>query len=188
MSSQPYDARHLYTVEEFAALPEDNSMRYELQEGLIVVSPRPALPHMIVLNELWGQLNPQVTDELIVVTEIDVDLQLDPPMVRIPDLVIVHARAARTPGIVTASDVLLAVEVISPSSVRADTKVKPMEYADAGIPHLWLVDPQHPVTATAYRLVDGHYEESQRAEQTLHVQEPCELRVELGSLLPAKYR
>jgi hypothetical protein len=62
------------------------------------------------------------------------------------------------------SDVVLAVEVLSSSSVRTDTVIKPLEYADAGIPHLWLIDPQPPVTATVYRLVDGQYEESQRRE------------------------
>ena len=187
MTAHPYEAQCFYTVDEFAALPEDNSMRYELVEGRIVASPRPALPHMIVLDELWGQLRPQLPDDLTAVTEIDLDLQLAQPVVRIPDLVIIHDRAIGKRGIVKASDVVLAVEVISPSSIRTDTKVKPMEYADAGVPHLWVVDPQLPVTATAYRLVGGQYEESQRAEHVLAADEPCPLRVDLSGLFPAKY-
>jgi Uma2 family endonuclease len=32
------------------------------------------------------------------------------------------------------------------------------EYAEAGIPHYWLVDLDKPVTLTPYTLVDGNYE------------------------------
>jgi Uma2 family endonuclease len=186
MSIAPYD-RCRYTVEEFAALPEDNSMRYELVETRIVASPRPAMPHMIVVSKLIEQLGPQLPANLLAVPEIDVDLRLTPPVVRIPDLVIVDVRVAGEPGLVKASDVVLAVEVISPSSLRTDTKVKPLEYADAGIPHLWLIDPRSPVTVTAYRLVGGDYEESLRAERELCVDEPCALRIDLEVLLPVKF-
>ena len=33
----------LMTLEEYDALPEDSSARYELQEGVLVMSPRPML-------------------------------------------------------------------------------------------------------------------------------------------------
>lgn len=188
MTAQPFDHRCFYSVEQFAGLPEDNSMRFELVEGRIVASPRPAVRHMVVINELYGQLAPQLPNEMLAVSEIDLDLQLTPPVVRIPDLVIFDFRVANKPGIVKAQDVLLAVEVISPTSIRTDTKVKPMEYADAGIPHLWLIDPQPPVTATVYRLVGSEYEESQRAEGELRVDTPLALWVDLEALLPAKYR
>lgn len=187
MSAQSYD-RCWYTVEEFAALPEDNSMRYELLEGRIVASPRPALAHMAVIHELYVQLRPQLPKGLLAFSEIDVDLQLDPPVVRIPDLVVLDARVVDRPGLVKASDVVLAVEVVSPNSIRTDTKIKPMEYADAGIPHLWLIDPARPVTVMSYQLVDGNYEESQRAVHTLWVTEPCALRIDLDSLLPDEFR
>lgn len=48
-----------------------------------------------------------------------------------------------------ASDVLLAVEVVSPDSEARDRDTKPRKYAAAGIPHFWLVEmagaDQHPV-------------------------------------------
>jgi Uma2 family endonuclease len=186
VSAQPYD-RCRYTVEEFAALPEDNSMRYELLAGRIVASPRPALAHMVVVNRLYTQIDAQLPDGLLVVSEIDLDLELSPPVVRIPDLVIVDARVAGESGLVKASDVVLAVEVFSPSSLRSDTKVKPLEYAAAGIPNLWLIDPVRPVTVVSYRLVGGDYEESQRAVHTLRVSEPCALHIDLDLLLPEAF-
>ncbi len=40
---------HLLTLEEFFELPEDNSRRYELQEGVLIVSPRAQSLHQPVL-------------------------------------------------------------------------------------------------------------------------------------------
>ena len=41
---------HLLTLEEFDQLPEDNSRRYELQEGVLQVSPKAAGFHQFVLD------------------------------------------------------------------------------------------------------------------------------------------
>ena len=182
MTALPYDPGHLYTVEEFAALPEDNSAIYELQEGRIVMSPRPARPHMDVLGELFVQLREQLPPTLRATIEIDVDLGLNPPVMRVPDIVVTNNPLKSDVPVTKASDVALAVEIISPSSIRTDTRFKPIEYADAGIPHLWLVDPKPPVTVTVYRLVGQDYEESQYAEHTLVTTEPCPLRIKLDSL------
>jgi Uma2 family endonuclease len=185
MSTAPFDLHCFYTVDDFAALPEDNSRRYELENGYIVSSPRPLMDHMIIIHRMCAQIDPQLPAGLLVVAEIDLDLQLDRPVVRIPDLVIVNAGARGRRGLVKAEDVVLAVEVFSPGSKRLDTRVKPIEYAEAGIPNLWLVDPDEPVTVDAYTLVDGEYEESQRADHTLVTSEPCPLRIDLRELLPS---
>ena len=192
MAIEPSGPRCFYSVDEFAALPEDNSMRYELVNGRMVASPRPGMPHMVVIGELYTQLRAQLPADLIAVSEIDLDLQLERPVVRIPDLVVVDVRAAHRRGLVKARDVRLAVEVLSASAVRTDTRAdnkdKPLEYADAGIPNLWIVDPRPPVTMTVHELVEGDYRESQRAERSVHVRRPCELRIDLHSLLPAALR
>ena len=39
-----------------------------------------------------------------------------------------------------ASEVVLAVEILSPSTRRVDTRIKHGEYADAGIRHYWMID------------------------------------------------
>lgn len=183
MTAQPYDPHHRYTVAEFAALPEDTSAIYELQEGRIVVSPRPARDHMNVLLELAVQVREQLPTTLHAWIEIDVDLELDPPVVRVPDLVVTNHPLKNEAPLTKASDVVLAIEIISPASVRTDTRFKPIEYADAGIPHLWLVDPKPPMTVTTYRLIGQDYEESQRAERLLVTTEPCELRIDLDALV-----
>lgn len=183
MTALPYDPRHRYTVDEFAALPVDRTARYELQEGAVVVSPRPARLHMNVLGKLFFQLTEQLPADLRAWIEIDIDLELDTPVVRVPDIVVTNHPVRYEVPITKAADVVLAVEIISPGSVRTDTMVKPMEYADAGIPNLWLVDPRPPVTATVYRLVGHEYEESSRAEHALVTDHPSPLRIDLDALI-----
>ena len=187
MSASRSEPRCFFTVDEFAELPEDNSMRFELERGHMVASPRPLIGHMVVVNELYRQLRPQLPDHLLAVSEIDILVLREPPTVRIPDLVVVHTRAVNRRRLVPAQDIVLSVEVLSPGSLKVDTVVKPVEYAEAGIGYLWLVDPEPPMTVTTFVLVDGVFEESQRAEHTLTTGEPCPLRVDLDALLPAAF-
>lgn len=42
----------LMTLDEFVALPEDNAYRYELQEGVLVVSPRALRKHQLAAFRL----------------------------------------------------------------------------------------------------------------------------------------
>lgn len=184
MTALSFNPNHYYTVEEFAALPEDPSAHCELQDGVIVMSPKAAKEHMFAAFKLFGQIDPQLPGGLFAVGEIDVDLELETPVVRAPDLLIARTGAFGQRGIAKASDVLLAVEILSPSSRRTDTIHKPLDYADAGIPNYWVIDADAPVTATIYHLGDGEYEESQRADGTFTVTEPCALTVDLGALLP----
>jgi Uma2 family endonuclease len=61
-------------------------------------------------------------------------------------------RVRREGGVLRASEVLLVVEVVSPGSVRTDHVLKRSEYADAGIPHYWIVDITERVSLLACRL------------------------------------
>jgi Uma2 family endonuclease len=68
-----------------------------------------------------------------------------------PDVSVIRAEAITSTEKTRyqASDVLLAVEVVSPDSESRDRDTKPRKYATAGIPHFWLVEMtganQHPV-------------------------------------------
>ncbi|GAA3447522.1 hypothetical protein Pve01_38810 [Planomonospora venezuelensis] len=59
-----------------------------------------------------------------------------------PDLSVIRASAEQDPGrtFYRAGDVLLVVEVVSPESRERDRKRKPSLYAEAGIPHFWIVE------------------------------------------------
>jgi Uma2 family endonuclease len=71
-------------------------------------------------------------------TEVDVLLWRVPPTARKPDAVLYHVRPGA--GVLTAEDVVIAAEVLTPWSRRRDRAHKMADYADAGIPHYWLVE------------------------------------------------
>ena len=178
--------RGLLTLTDWEALPEDNSAHYELQEGVLVASPRPAEPHQKALFLLALQIHPQLPPGWTHLEDFEVVVRAaDPAIIRAPDLVIVPRGGGRAR--VAADEVLLAVEIISPGSRNVDTHLKSVEYAEAGIPHYWLVDLDPPApTVTVFGLGapgDG-YVESQTASGALRVAEPFELRIDVAALVP----
>jgi Uma2 family endonuclease len=182
--------RELMTLDEWDALPEDNSAHYELQEGVLVVSPKPARRHQLAVTRLASQMERQLPLDWEAVPDFEVVVQAaGPATVRAPDLVVVRAEGPENR--VEAEEVLLAVEIISPGSRKIDTHLKPFEYSEAGIPHYWVVDLDPPVPSiTVYGLgaPDDGYVESQTATGVLIVQEPFEMRIDIEALVVRRDR
>jgi Uma2 family endonuclease len=177
--------RELMTLDEWDALPEDNSAHYELQEGVLVVSPKPARGHQRAVLLLGMQIHRQCPQDWQVVPEFEVVVQPDgPATVRAPDLVVVRADGPEKR--VLADEVVLAVEIISPGSRNVDNHLKAFEYAEAGIPHYWVVDldpPAPTITSFALGAPGDGYVESQTASGELVVSEPFEMRIDLEALV-----
>ena len=177
--------RTLMTLEEFVALPEDDSARYELQEGVLVASPKPARAHQTAMLLLAMQIRQQCPRDWQVVVDFEVVVQAEgPATVRAPDLVVVGYGGPDKR--VAASEVVLAVEIISRGSRNVDTHLKPFEYADAGIPHYWLVDldpPAPSITVLGLGAPGGGYVESQTTSGELVVAEPFDLRIDVDALV-----
>jgi Uma2 family endonuclease len=48
--------------------------------------------------------------------------------------------------------------VLSPGTRRRDRGAKPDDYRSAGVPHIWLIEPESPVTVEEHALAeDGSY-------------------------------
>jgi Uma2 family endonuclease len=75
------------TVAELDQMPSDGH-RYELLDGVLVVSPRPATVHQAVAGRLYGILSAVCPGDCLVVPEPAV--QIDPVTELSPDLVVVH--------------------------------------------------------------------------------------------------
>src|SRR5215475_7891933 len=127
-----------FTIDDLHAIPEGR-LRYELIEGSLQVTPSATSSHNNVAQwmaaALWAA-NPG--GEFIVSTNQSVTID-DHSELR-PDIVV--ARAAVwdvTPF--PASDAILVVEVVSPTSVIRDNETKRAAYARAGVPSYWIVDP-----------------------------------------------
>jgi Uma2 family endonuclease len=150
---------HLLTLDDWDALPEDNHFRLEVVEGILIVSPRPVFFHQRAVTRLTYLIDEQLPTGLSAVSEVDVVLAEHPLTIRSPDVVVTSAEVADSnPARCRATDVHLALEVLSEGSVRTDRVTKFSEYAEAGIDHYWIVDLDAPPSLTLFRLIDGGYE------------------------------
>lgn len=192
MTALPQPPAHLLTVAEYAELGETESGYTELVEGRLLMSPSPVPDHNFASFEWAVQLRPQVPDYLEVIPDVDVDLELVPPdqpgFSRRPDLIVVQRAARRrvreTGGMVRAAEVLVIIEIVSPGSKRTDHVAKRSEYADAGIPHYWIVDLDAPVSMLACHLAEGFgYQDAGGVVGEYVGAEPFEVRLALDRLL-----
>lgn len=154
----------LLTLEDWFALGEDESLRRaELCQGVLEVSPSPSprLAHARAIRRLANTIEAQLPAGFDVYDEVDVVLQRTPATVRQPDVIVL---ASGAPEPLTAADVLLAVEILSPGSRRTDRVIKRAEYAAAGIRDYWIVDLDG-ASAEVLTLVDGAYEGSTVADR-----------------------
>jgi Uma2 family endonuclease len=169
-----------WTVEDLELLPDDAPFRYELVDGTLLVSPPPPNAHNLFANELGYLLRGTMSRDWRVLAPGAVEFDIR--NWRSPDLLVVRREALRRkwaqPG-----EALLALEVMSPSSVSTDRVTKPEQYAAAGIPHFWRFEPPEQVLWT-YQLDGDVYRETGRFDDEVVVDEPVALRFRLADLLP----
>ena len=128
----------LWTVERVLALPDDG-FRHEVVDGEHLVTPAPRAPHQVALSELEALLRPYVKEHALGrVWRSPADLVFDLHTLMQPDLFVTTKRNVRT--WTEALPLRLAVEVLSPSSARADRIVKRRRLQRAGVPEYWIVD------------------------------------------------
>ena len=82
---------------------------------------------------------------------------------------------------ITPSDVLLAVEVMSPRSLANDRIAKPAQYAAAGMSWFWRIEMDPPLLVQRV-LEDGVYREVGRSEGAVQVTDPVTMTVDLDAL------
>lgn len=171
------------SLAEFDALPEDNTRRYEIENGLLLVNARPAAPHVKAASRLLVQIASQLPPGVEVVAEPEMELP-EPSPRRVPDIAVVPSDwdSARIAG----EQVVLAVEIVSPGeSWFRDYVKKPAEYAAGGVRALWVVDVlQQPNTLTAYTLAEGETEYRLHAPLTglCSPQAPWSVQIDLEKL------
>lgn len=156
-------AGQLFTVDDLDRMPEDGR-RYELLDGVLIVSPRPRVLHQEVAFQLAVQLREACPAQLRVIPEPAVMLtritEFDPDIVVIRRELLREAKVTEPP--------LLIVEVRSPSTALIDLNRKKSAYEQFGVPSYWIVDPDPDrPELTVFELgPDGRYEECGRAHGT----------------------
>jgi Uma2 family endonuclease len=138
------------TLEVYEAIPEDLARRIEVADGRIIVCQSPTDKHQAVQHALLNAMADAARKHdhrrgscHRARADIDVLLTEVPFHFRRPDLAVFRCldegRQGRWRGKPTAADVVIAVEIVSPTSVSDDQLVKRVQYARAGIEHYWIV-------------------------------------------------
>jgi Uma2 family endonuclease len=148
----------MWTADMVDALPDDGN-RYEVIDGELLVSPSPSMLHQRALIELAFLLRPHVQKIG------GLELFVAPTSVRFsdvrevqPDLFVIP----RFPGrpvkrFEDVGQLTLAVEVLSPTTARADRYTKQRLFQSERVPEYWIVDP-------AARLVEQWRPEDEEPE------------------------
>ena len=130
-----------WTVEMLNALPDDGN-RYEVIDGELYVTPAPAVVHQIAASKLFQLIAPYGErlglDPLFAPTAVtfSTSREVQPDLLVIPRLSNGrHASRFEDVGVL-----LLAVEVLSPSSLRADRHEKRRLYQQERVDEYWIVD------------------------------------------------
>jgi Uma2 family endonuclease len=132
------------TFEDFLNLPEQEGVRYELDEGVLLMEPSPTFYHNRIRDQIARRLTAFVQLHRLGEVTVETDFRLDKETVRNPDVAFVtqeHLKKIdvhRSPVIGAPA---LAVEVISPTNLAQDTVKKVRQYLAAGTRAVWLFYP-----------------------------------------------
>jgi Uma2 family endonuclease len=141
------------SFEDFQRLQlQTDTVRYELDEGELILTPSPTPRHNLVSFKLRRALSSFVHQHSLGTVTSEVDFRLAPNVVRKPDVAFIatpqmtHFDLDQSPIEAPPS---LAIEIISASNLAQDTAKKVRQYLDAGSQAVWLVYP-------ALRLIEIH--------------------------------
>ncbi len=145
-----------WTETEYFSLPDTNRI-IELSEGEVFLMAPPSFTHQTVLDNLYSALKTFVRQHKLGRTAFaPLAVRLWPGKIREPDILFyanahqdrIGERVSGVPDLV--------MEIISTGTRRTDRRDKFNEYAQAGIPEYWIVDPEHE-TIEVFVLDEGVY-------------------------------
>ena len=127
-----------YTVEDLEHFPNDGN-RYELLDGVLLVTPAPNYSHQSVAWRIARMLD--VVEQRGLWSVVTPGAVSFPPRTQLePDVLVVPARFPLSSKWQDITEHWLAVEVLSRSSRVYDREFKRDAYLDLGVREVWLVD------------------------------------------------
>lgn len=163
-----------FTRADLDRMPDDGR-RYELIDGVLIVSAAPRPVHQRALLNLVRTIDRTMPPGLEMLPA-PLDVVLADDTVMQPDLLVAPIEDFSEIDLPTAP--LLAIEVLSPSTRSIDLSVKKDRLERAGCPHYWIVDPIEP-SIQAWALRDGRYAVAGNAsgDAVLTVTEPFPITI-----------
>jgi Uma2 family endonuclease len=146
----------LWTEEQYLAMTDHSRRLLEFDDGYIEVLPMPTDKHQAISQFIFLALLAFIQRIGGKVQYAPLRLQIRSGKHREPDILLVlDANDPRRQNrFWLGAD--LVVEIVSPDDPERDTKIKRADYAEAGIPEYWIVDPEVE-SITVLRLADDTY-------------------------------
>jgi Uma2 family endonuclease len=130
-----------WSVADLADLPDDGN-RYEVIDGELFVTPAPAWRHQEAVVQIHALLSAYLRRERVghaIIAPADVTFSAKRGVQ--PDVFVVPLVDGRRPErFEDVGRLLLAIEVLSPSTARADRVDKRFLYRDERVPEYWIID------------------------------------------------
>jgi Uma2 family endonuclease len=146
----------MLTVEDMENMPDDE-FRYELDDGVLIVSLAPSRLHQLAVTRLAVILSAVCPAGLIVLAGVGVNISRFQH--RVPDVAVVRAGSLET--FFEEIPPELVVEVASPRTRLYDRNRKKDVYEGFGIPVYWIVEPDTDrPELTVFELRSGRYEQA----------------------------
>ena len=137
----PMPLSRYYSAEMVRNLPDDGN-RYETVFGELLVTPAPRAWHQELTARLCERLRAYLRAEPVAHAMISpADISWGPDTLVQPDVFVLPLDQARTMDWARMQNLLLVIEVLSPTTTRTDRFTKHRLYQEQRIEQYWIVDP-----------------------------------------------
>jgi Uma2 family endonuclease len=131
----------LWTAEQYLKLTDQTNRLIEFADGSVEVLPMPTRRHQVILALLYELFVTFIRPRGGKVLFAPLRLQVRPNKYREPDLLLLlDSNDPRNQNAFWLGADLV-IEIVSPDDPERDTKIKRADYAEAGIPEYWIVNP-----------------------------------------------
>ena len=142
----------VFTVEDLEDMPDDG-FRYELDDGVLIVSPAPSNLHQLAVSRLQMILGAACPPEFLVLSGPGVNISRFQH--RVPDVAVIRTESFEEMFLVQPP--VLAIEVASPRTRLYDLGRKKEVYERFGIRSYWIVESGGKPSLTVFELRRGRY-------------------------------
>ncbi len=131
----------LWTEAQYLKLTDQTNHLIEFTDGVIEVLPMPTRQHQKILAYLYRSLFAFMQTLGGIVLFAPLRVQVRPGKFREPDLIVLldEQDPRNQDAFWLGAD--LVIEIVSPDNPKRDLEDKPVDYAEAGIPEYWIVNP-----------------------------------------------
>jgi Uma2 family endonuclease len=153
-----------FTFEEYCTYDDGTgNHRYELVNGRLELMNPPTFRHLLIADSLRDTLKAEIKRlDLPWICLSEAGIRTGWRTSRLADVLVLEAEQVREcldESAICQIPPILAIEIVSPDSIKRDYRYKRSEYAALGVPEYWIIDPLK-CQITILILDEGLYEET----------------------------